>query len=99
MLLPLLLPPLLVAKPESCLMEDSRLDSIAVLSFLTMVLVLSDLTEEEDLEEVSDSVKDSEEDLEADSEDSEETHTDGLRLVTTPNTPLLTHLMTLSSTL
>ena len=66
-----------------------------VLSFLTTVLVPSDLTEEEDLEEVSDS----EEDSEVDSEDSEETHTDGLRLVTTPNTPLLTHLMTLTSTL
>ena len=66
-----------------------------VLSFLTTVLVPSDLTEEEDLEEVSDS----EEDSEVDSEDSEETHTDGHRLVTTPNTPLLTHLMTLTSTL
>ena len=65
-----------------------------VLSFLTTVLVPSDLTEEEDLEEVSDS----EEDSEVDS-DLEETHTDGHRLVTTPNTPLLTHLMTLTSTL
>ena len=71
-----------------------KVDSM-VLSFLTMVLVPSDLTEEEDLEEVSDS----EEDSEVDSEDSEETHTDGHRLVTTPNTPLLTHLMTLTSTL
>ena len=71
-----------------------KVDSM-VLSFLTKVLVPSDLTEEEDLEEVSDS----EEDSEVDSEDSEETHTDGHRLVTTPNTPLLTHLMTLTSTL
>ena len=61
-----------------------------VLSFLTTVLVPSDLTEEEDLEEVLDSEEDS---------DLEETHTDGHRLVTTPNTPLLTHLMTLTSTL
>ena len=89
LLKPLLLPLLLVPKPKSFLMEDSQLDSM-VLSFLTMVLVPSDLTEEEDLEEVSDSEEDS---------DLEETHTDGLRLATTPNTPLLTHLMTLTSTL
>ena len=49
------------------------------------------MTEEEDLVE---------EELESDSEeDLEETDTDGPRLVTTPNTPPLTHLMTNTPTL
>ena len=65
------------------MMEDSQLNSLLVLSFLT---------EEEDLEEDLEVESDSEEDL-------AETHTDGPRLVTTPNTPLLTHLTTNTFTL
>ena len=83
---------------DSLLIKTLVVKVLSVDSLLIKTLALmvpSDLTEEEDLEEVSDS----EEDSEVDSEDSEETHTDGLRLVTTPNTPLLTHLMTLTSTL
>ena len=59
------------------------------------MVVLSVLTEEEELVE---DLEDSE--LESDSEeDLEETDTDGPRLVTTPNTPPLTHLMTNTPTL
>ena len=55
-------------------------------------MVVSFLTEEEELVEDSELESDSEEDL-------EETDTDGPRLVTTLNTPPLTHLMTHTPTL
>ena len=96
-LLLMLLPLLLAPKPELD-SEDSQLDSILVQSFYpTTVLLPSDLTEEEDLEEVSELVL--EEDSEEEDSYSEETHTHGHRLVTITNSPLLTHLMTHTSTL
>ena len=103
MLLPLLLPPLLVHKLDMqevllhLIQDSSDLDSsdldLEDLSHLDLEdseVMLSVLTEEDwpDLD------TDSEEDL-----DLEEIHTDGPRLVTTPNMPLLTHLMTNTPTL
>ena len=102
MLLPLLLPPLLVHKLDKLevllhLIQDSPDLDLEDLSHLDLEdseeseVMLSVLTEEDwpvDLD------SDSEEDL-----DLEEIHTDGPRLVTTPNMPPLTHLMTNTPTL
>ena len=98
MLLPLLLPPLLVHKLDMQevllhLIQDSSdldLEDLSHLDLEDSEVMLSVLTEEDwpDLD------TDSEEDL-----DLEEIHTDGPRLVTTPNMPPLTHLMTNTPTL
>ena len=101
MLLPLLLPPLLVHKLDKLevllhLIQDSSDLDLEDLSHLDLEepedseVMVSVLTEEDwpDLD------SDSEEDL-----DLEEMDTDGPRLVTTPNMPPLTHLMTNTSTL
>ena len=98
MLLPLLLPPLLVHKLDMQevllhLIQDSSdldLEDLSHLDLEDSEVMLSFLTEEDwpGLD------TDSEEDL-----DLEEIHTDGPRLVTTPNMPPLTHLMTNTPTL